>query len=171
MVRDDLTYSLIELIERIDVIYDDLYSWYPGIKYSDPWSYFVELIPDIVQEYKNYYIRALLARDKPKDKILEVLKTRMCKGLGDFDVINRDMFMFNLDQDESEVKRLKKPGKVIKNIISKTYWNEEDSFNISQHTFNIIGAPHEKIKYSEDINLELNLGLSMIEIEVNACRV
>jgi hypothetical protein len=91
----------------------------------------------------------------------------MCKGLGDFDVINRDMFMFNLDQDESEVKRLKKPGKVIKNIISKTYWNEEDNFNISQHTFNIIGAPHEKIKYSEDINLELNLGLSMIEIEVN----
>lgn len=167
--REDLASSLIELIERIDVVYDDLYSWYPGMKYSDPWSYFVELVPNIIHEYKSYYTRTLLLRDKPKEKILEVLRNRMSKSLADFDVINKDMFLFNLDQEESEVKRVKKDGEIFTNIVSRNYWSDED-VSIDESTLMRLGISKKKVKYNEDIHLELNNSLSIIEVEIN-CKV
>ncbi|KAF9750349.1 hypothetical protein NGRA_3445, partial [Nosema granulosis] len=120
IVREDLTSSLIELIERIDVVYDDLYTWYPGLKDSDPCSFFIELVPNIIYKYKNYYTRSLLVGDNPKEKILDVLRNRMSKSLIDFDIIIKDMFIFNM-KDNSEVKRSKK---LVKNIVSKNYWTE-----------------------------------------------
>ncbi|KAF9756186.1 hypothetical protein NGRA_3280 [Nosema granulosis] len=163
IVREDLTSSLIELIERIDVVYDDLYTWYPGLKYSDPWSFFIELVPNIIYDYKNYYTRSLLVGEKPKEKILDVLRNRMSKSLIDFDIINKDMFIFNM-KDNSEVKRSKK---LVKNIVSENYWTEDDK-NIENGTLDLIGVSTRCIKYNKDIVLEINNNLTIIELEINS---
>jgi len=195
--RSDLFEAVIDFLENNEIIYDDLYFWHPGLKYSDVFSLIYDLIPNIVEEYKIYLVNNLILGLEPKTRILEVFKNRLNKSLDDFDIINKDLVLFKVFQDlysnhENEdfalgIKRkeiatrksIRRPHKnltfnVLKfyKIVTAYFWKENDLEEENcEEVLNMIGGVDLKRDYNKDIELVLCPSLSLIEIEIKGKKI
>lgn len=192
--RNDIFVSVLEFMENSDIVYDDLYFWHPGLKYSDVFSLIVDIIPNIVDLYKNYLVESYILGINPRIRILDVLKNRFNKNLGDFDVIHQDLVLFKLNTENNTsteyeeifnvgikrkekgiMKCKKRIQKDLEKIISKNFrivtayfWkNGDEEEECCDEAFNLIGGVELVKKYSEDVDLVLCPSLSYINLTIN----
>jgi hypothetical protein len=192
--RNDIFISVLEFIENNEIIYDDLYFWHPGIKYSDVFSLIVEVVPNIVDLYKNYLVESYILGMNPRIRILDVLKNRFNKNLGDFDVIHKDLVLFKLNTENNtsteyeEIsnvgikrkekglmkckKRIQKDSEknIKKNykIVTAYFWKADDEEEeVCDEALNLIGGVDLVKKYTEDVELVLCPSLSYINLTIN----
>lgn len=154
--REDLFASILEHMETVEIMEDDFFSWYPGFKTCDIFGFFLELVPNLLDVYKEYFITTLILQRLPKRKILDVFRSRLSRNMQCFDVIERDLDLFD------EVSRNALDGG---RIITPSYWSSgEDRCEEVMKFF-----PHikERACLTPDIYVELFHPLSYAEISIN----
>lgn len=154
--REDLFDSILDHMETIDLLEDDFFSWYPGLKTCDIFSFFLELIPDLLCVYKKYFVECLVLHKSPRRKILNVFRDRMSKNLQCFDVIERDLTLFE------EISREKLGGG---RVITSSYWT--DNTEKCEEALRFFPQIDGNVKLNSNICVELFHPLSYAEISVN----
>lgn len=191
--RNDIFVSVLEFMENTEIVYDDLYFWHPGLKYSDVFSLIVEIVPNIVDLYKNYLVESYILGTNPCIRILDVLKNRFNKNLGDFDVIHKDLILFKLNTDTNTstdyeeiscigIKRKEKGIMKCKKRIQKDLTNIKKSYKIvtayfwkdcdeeeetCDESLDLIGGIDLVKKYTDDVDLVLCPSLSYVNLTIN----
>lgn len=190
--RSDIFISVLEFTENSEIVYDDLYFWHPGLKYSDVFSLIIEIIPNILDLYKNYLVESYILGTNTRLRILDVLKQRFNKNLGEFDVIHKDLTLFKLNNDYNEIteyeeisnigtkrkeigflpckKRIQKDKKIKRfyKIVTSSFWkfnDEEEEF--CGEVCKLIGDVDLIKKYDENIDLVLCPSLSYVNLTIN----
>lgn len=154
--REDLFECILDHMETIDSLEDDLFSWYPGLKTCDIFSFFLDLVPDLLGIYKAYFVKSLALRQPPKKKILAVFKDRLGKSLQCFEVIEKDLVLFEeVSRDAIEEGQ----------VITSSYWTCDNH----KCTDALRLFPHIKsrVHLTTDIYAELFHPLSYAEVLVN----
>ncbi|UTX44177.1 MO25 protein [Encephalitozoon hellem] len=154
--RNDLFECIVDHIESMDVIEDELFSWYPGLKTSDILSFFLDLMPDLLEKYKRYFVKSLVLQQPPKRKILKALRDRLHKNLQCFDIIERDLELF-----EELSKSISLEGR----IITSSYWCEDE--DRCEDALRLFPQLKDRICLSPDVCIELFHPLSHAEIQIN----
>lgn len=154
--RDDLFECIVDHIESMDVIEDELFSWYPGLKTSDILSFFLDLMPNLLERYKKYFVKSLVLHQDPKKKILNALRDRLHKNLQCFDIIERDLELFS----ESS-KNISPSGR----IITSSYWCEDE--DKCEDALRLFPQLEGRVCLSPDVCVELFHPLSHAEVQIN----
>ncbi|WUR03923.1 uncharacterized protein VNE69_06236 [Vairimorpha necatrix] len=185
--REDLFPSVLDFLDNNEIIYDDLYFWHPGLKFTDIFALIIHLLPNIVNDYKKYLIRQLILGLEPKTGILNIFKKRLSKNMGDFEVIKKDLLIFKIYQDSSfcaeyeeinsvgikrkeisknSKKKIFKKEKIFK-IVTSAYWKDEEKEEENcEEIINMIGGVEINKNYSKDIELVLCPSLSFVDVEI-----
>ncbi|UYI26558.1 hypothetical protein J0A71_02g03870 [Encephalitozoon cuniculi] len=154
--REDLFECIVDHVESMDRIEDELFSWYPGLKTSDILSFFLELMPDFLEAYKKYFVRSLVLQQPPKKKILKALRDRLHKNLQCFDIIERDLELFE------EFSSAILPGG---RIITSSYWCEDE--DRCEDALKFFPQLEDRMALTPDVCIELFHPLSHAEIQIN----
>lgn len=154
--REDLFECMVDHVESMERVEDDLFSWYPGLKICDTLSFFLELLPGLLEEYKRYFVRSLVLEQPPKKKILKALRERLNKNLQSFDVIEGDLALF-----EEYSGCIPQHGR----IVTSSYWCDDDERCDEALRF----FPHlsDRVCLTSDIYIELFHPLSHAEVQIN----
>jgi hypothetical protein len=153
--RGDLFTAILEHIESVEALEDDLYSWYPGLKTSDIFSFFLELVPDLLELYKSYYIESVILLRPPKVRLLDIFKDRLGKNMQCFDVIEKDQAIF-----KNLASKLPRQGL----ILTSSYWTEEEACD---EVAKLMPEVQERVRLNKDVSAEISHSLSYAEVIVN----
>ncbi|KAL7344728.1 hypothetical protein P7C65_10s5g16990 [Encephalitozoon intestinalis] len=154
--RDDLFECILDQVESMEVIEDELFSWYPGLKTSDVLSFFLELMPDLLERYKEYFVRSLVLQQAPKKKILKALRDRLHKNLQCFDIIEKDLELF-----EEFSGCIPEGGR----IITSSYWCEDEEK--CEDAMEFFPQLKDKMRLSSEVCAELFHPLSHADVQIN----
>lgn len=116
--RSDLFEAVLEYLENKKVR-DDLFYWTPGYRISNIFCFIVEIVPNFIQLYKEYYIEKIVCKREFYDAS-NFVKERFSNDYEQFNLISMDLSMFrncisahiwtneNADLDHSEIKALER---------------------------------------------------------------
>lgn len=143
--REDLFISTLKYLEN-KKIRDEMFYWTPGYKISNIFSFIVELIPNFVEQYKEYYIKQIVCK-KVHLNALNFIKERYTTEYERFKIIEKDLLLFN-------------------NCISSHVWLDENSKRqISKKSIDFLGI-EEFYDVCEDLMAILAPSASFIEVTV-----
>lgn len=136
---------------------DDLYCWYPGLKYSDSFSFILSIYPDLFHDYKKYYTSSLILLEKPKTRVMEVLREKSSKNMEAFDIISIDLDIFRQQYEG---------GRIVSRIITASYWSEEEDIKCDK-VVEYFGLNTVIQLENKNIEAEICCRLSYVEIEID----
>jgi len=146
--REDLFEAILNYLENKKVR-DNLFYWTPGYKISNIFCFIVDLLPNFVGLYKEYYIERVVCRKKLCDASTFV-KERFSADYEQFNLMSIDLSMFSF-------------------CISAHIWSAECSFSLEQtralDQLRIVGL----IDISDDIEAQIAPSASFVDMTVNGC--
>ncbi|ELA41540.1 uncharacterized protein VICG_01404 [Vittaforma corneae ATCC 50505] len=116
--RTDLFEAVLKYLENKKVR-DDLFYWTPGYKISNIFCFIMDIIPNFIPLYKEYYIEKIVCKREFYDAS-NFVKERFSNDYEQFNLINMDLSMFrncisthiwtheNVGLDQSEIQALEK---------------------------------------------------------------
>lgn len=143
--RKDLFLSTLKYLEN-KKIRDEMFYWTPGYKISNIFSFIVELIPDFIVQYKEYYIKHVVCK-KEYYNALHFIKERFSSEYENFKLIERDLLLFN-------------------HCISSQVWLDENSVRIVSRKCTDFLNILETYDICEDLEAILAPSASFIEVTV-----
>lgn len=146
--RADLFEAVLKYLENKEVR-DDLFYWTPGYKISNIFCFIVEILPNFVQLYKEYYIEKIVCKLNFYDAS-KFIKERFRNEYEQFNLMGLDLTMFE-------------------RCITGHIWTNE-SINLSQSHIKVLeglGIPI-KLDISDDIEANIVTTASFVDITIDS---
>lgn len=143
--RTDLFISTLKYLEN-KKIRDEMFYWAPGYSISNIFSFIVELIPDFVVQYREYYVKHVVCKTQHFN-VIHFIKERFASDYEYFNLIDKDLMIFD-------------------HCISSYAWVDEGSNKkITRKSADYLGI-EQSLEICEDLNAILSPSASFVELTV-----